>query len=521
MKRFSIIIGLLISLLIFSGTFSLSVFNLTTVGIEDGTLDYFPIVYVTYSPFDFLSFKISDYLMLSHNTWSIGGYSIFQPRYYYIEGKFNFSNINLTVDVLKARMKKTQTEKLDGLIVGGLKFDYTGAGVYVRYNKFNLGFAYDISNLFAGFIQTELFGFKLGGYYETKYSQISVDLNKSFNIKDLNIDTWGAISAKTSDVANFSYLVGGEVRFGNFDFSTQYLKLGSNKYDADFQTGDPNDVAFLPGAWAFYADLDYMLGGYELGVFLRHNSVWLNDNYLPLIGAKLSYKDFTLKVGNGDLISNISGEQKIAVELNYFYSLDFDKLFVKKSPSFKTEKKGVESETTYNSIMDVIFGEEGQTYTVKGVVTSPKDLLGTGSFYIQDEVSGLMIYAPGLTEEINLGDVVVVTGKTKLWNGIIEIVADQVEKVGTATPKADVLTSLSKTFISSLVYVEGVVKEKHTYDFIVDTGSFTIKVYIKKGTNIDLSSIQVGAKVKVVGILTTYQGEYEILPRWQEDIEIK
>jgi len=132
-----------------------------------------------------------------------------------------------------------------------------------------------------------------------------------------------------------------------------------------------------------------------------------------------------------------------------------------------------------------------------------------------------MIYAPGLNEEVNVGDVVVVTGKSKLWNGIIEIVADHVEKVGTATPKADVLTSLSKTFISSLVYVEGVVKEKHTYDFIIDTGSFTIKVYIKKGTNIDLSSIQVGVKVKVVGILTTYQGEYEILPRWQEDIEIK
>ena len=58
-----------------------------------------------------------------------------------------------------------------------------------------------------------------------------------------------------------------------------------------------------------------------------------------------------------------------------------------------------------------------------------------------------MIYAPGLTEEINIGDVVVVTGKSKLWNGIVEIVADHVEKVGTATPKADVLTSLSKTFI--------------------------------------------------------------------------
>lgn len=521
MKKFTIILGLLLALMMFSGNFSLSVFNLTTIGIDDGTLDYFPIVYFSYSPFDFLSFKATDYLALSHDSWTIGNYSVFKPRYYYIEGKFNFSNINLTVDALKARMKKTQTEKLDGLRVGGLKFDYTGLGLYARYNKFNLGVAYDISNLFAVYLQTELFGFKLGGYYETKYSQVSLDLNKSFNIRNLNIDTWGAISAKTSDLVNFSYLIGGKVQFGNFDFYTQYLKLGSNKYDADFQTGDPNDIAFLPNAWALYADLDYTLNNYKLGVFLRHNSVWVNNNYLPLIGAKISFKDFTLKVGNGDLVSNVSGDQKIAVELNYFYSLEFDKLFVKKPSPIKTEAKTTGSETNYNSIMDVIFGEEGQTYTVKGIVTSPKDLLGKGSFYIQDEVSGLMIYAPALTEELNVGDVVIVSGKSKLWNGIIELVADQVEKVGTATPKADVLTSLSKTFISSLVYVEGVVKEKNTYDFMVDTGDFLIKVYIKKGTNIDLSSIQVGTKVKVTGILSTYQGEYEILPRWQEDIEIK
>jgi len=42
--------------------------------------------------------------------------------------------------------------------------------------------------------------------------------------------------------------------------------------------------------------------------------------FYTLIGVKLLYKDFTLKVGNEDLNSKISGDQKIVVEWNYFYS---------------------------------------------------------------------------------------------------------------------------------------------------------------------------------------------------------
>ncbi|MBO8161710.1 MAG: DNA-binding protein [Thermosipho sp. (in: Bacteria)] len=523
MKKIVLFMVLVISMLSFSGSFSLSVLNLTTIGMDDGSLDYFPIVYVTYRPFDFLSLKVSDYLLLSHDTWTFGSFSIFKPRYYYLESKFKISNFDITLDVLKARLKKTQTEKLDGLRVGGLKFDYFGAGAFVRFGKFDLGVAYDTSNLFAGYAQADLLGFKIGGYFETKYQQISMDLNKSFGFKNININTWAALSAKTSDIANFSYLVGAKLQYKNISFSTQYLKLGSNPYDADYQEGDPNSVAFTPDAWAFYADLDYNFNNYILGVFLRHNSEWSTAGYLPLYGAKLTFSDFTLKIGNGDLESNIAGEQKIAVELNYFYSLDFDKLFGMKRVSI-SEKTGpeIKSETSsYNSIMDVILGNEGETYIVKGVVTAPKDLLGKGSFYIQDEVAGLMIYAPALTDMVNVGDVVIVTGTSKLWNGIIEIVASNVEKVGEAVPKADVLTSLSKSFLSSLVYVEGVVKEKNKYDFMVDTGEFIIKVYIKKGTNIDISNIKVGTAVKVTGILSIYKGEYEILPRWQNDVEVK
>ncbi|ABR30478.1 DNA-binding protein [Thermosipho melanesiensis] len=525
MRKIVIFIVLLFSILSFSN-FSLSVLNLTTIGVDDGTLDYFPILYVTYQPFDFLSFKVTDYLKLTHDSFDLGMNSIFKPRYYYFETKFDIFGVNFKMDILKARLKKTQTEKFEGLRLGGLKFDYYGVGMDIKGDKFSLGVAYDIDyNNFAGYLQIELFGFNFGGYYETKYNQVSFDLTKSIDFGKFSIFAWGALSAKTTDIANFSYLIGARVNFGDFAFSTQYLKLGANKYDADYLDGDPNSVAFSSDAWAYYMDIDYTLNDYNFGLFLRYNSVWAsNPSYLPLYGLKVSFKDFVFKIGNGDLIANISGEQKIAVELNYFYTLEFDRISLfgskKKEISPIVVEKNKESAEIYNTVMDVILGEEGKTYVVKGIIASPKDLLSKGSFYIQDETAGLMIYAPSLMENLEVGDVVVVNGRSKLWNGIIEIVAKNVEKVGRKTPRPDVLTSLSKTFISSFVYVEGVVKEKRKFDFIVDTREFLIKIYLKKGTNIDISEVEVGKKVKVQGMLTVYKGEYEILPRYQEDIII-
>jgi len=56
-------------------------------------------------------------------------------------------------------------------------------------------------------------------------------------------------------------------------------------------------------------------------------------------------------------------------------------------------------------------------------------------------------------------------------------------------------------------------------NFIVNTGNFKVKVYIKAATGISLANISEGTKVKVTGILTLFKGEYEIQPIQQSDIE--
>ncbi|RKX44217.1 MAG: DNA-binding protein, partial [Thermotogae bacterium] len=245
----------------------------------------------------------------------------------------------------------------------------------------------------------------------------------------------------------------------------------------------------------------------------KHNSGWANEGVAPLYGMKFSYKDLSLSVANGDLDSNIMGDQKILLEWNYFHSLDFELptfTYAKKIPTPKTE--------AFDKISDVYALPLGSRFKIRGIVISPKDLLGKGSMYIQDATGGIMVYGSAIPADLQVGDVVVVQGASKVWYGITEIVADSVEKAGSAQPRIIPLPSPSREYLSNLVMVVGSVVSKGEYDFIVDTGGYRIKVYIKKGTNIDLSRIVVGAKVRVTGILSIYEGELEILPRRQSDI---
>lgn len=515
MKRLGVILLVLFAAAAFGASLSLSLLNLTTIGISDGKLDYFPIMYLTFRPFEFLSLKVTDYLALSHEKWTLGDYTIFQPRYYYAEVQFPLFNNDFTFDVLKSRLKETLTEKMDGLRVGGLKFDYYGLGGRLKGKWFEFGGAFDVQEkVGAVYGQISFDHIDLGTYYENRYNQISLDANLNLKVANLNNDLWAAVAAKTSTFNDPSFLAGIRSRFGDFEASFQYLRIGANRYDADFQTGDPNEVN--EHSWAIYGELGYHLEDYYGAIFFKHNSRWESGDLVPLYGLKLSYKDISLTIANGDLHSEISGEQKILLEWNYFYSQDFKMLSpVKAKKHVTTQPKEAE---TFDRIADVYVLPLGSHFKIKGIVTSPRDLLGKGSMYIQDETGGVMVYGYSIPEDLQIGEVVVVQGTSKLWYGITEIVADSVEKVGTAQPVVVHLKSLSRDQLSNLVMVEGRVVGKGQYDFMVDTGTFKIKVYIKKGTNISLSAVKEGAKVRVTGILSLYQNELEILPRMQSDI---
>ncbi|MGQ9856610.1 MAG: nucleotide-binding protein [Fervidobacterium sp.] len=171
-------------------------------------------------------------------------------------------------------------------------------------------------------------------------------------------------------------------------------------------------------------------------------------------------------------------------------------------------------------IADVYKVKEGETVEATGIVLAPVGVLGTLTTYMQDETAGIMLYGKLLPADLKVGQVIKVVGKTKVYYDILEIIPDKVEIIGTATPTAIELKDGDfKKYLSNLVNVVGTVNSVEKYQFTVKTDKFEILVYIRKEVPFSVSTLKVGDKVSVMGVMYLYKGMYEILPRTPEDIK--
>jgi len=132
-----------------------------------------------------------------------------------------------------------------------------------------------------------------------------------------------------------------------------------------------------------------------------------------------------------------------------------------------------------------------------------------------------MLYGKSIPTNLQPGDLVSVSGTTKVYNGILEIVVDSITKVGTKQPKAVETKKVEIKHLSNLVKVQGTVKNVSKDTVIIDTGEAEVKIFVKSATGISLSEIKQGMKLTVTGIVSLYKDELEILPRYQEDIVIE
>uniref|UniRef100_A0A7C5U6E2 Nucleotide-binding protein n=1 Tax=Fervidobacterium nodosum TaxID=2424 RepID=A0A7C5U6E2_9BACT len=186
------------------------------------------------------------------------------------------------------------------------------------------------------------------------------------------------------------------------------------------------------------------------------------------------------------------------------------------------------------SLQKVYQLKEGDTVEATGVVLISPNALMNKTTWIQDATAGIMLY--GNLPELKIGDVVKVTGKTKLYYGILEILPDKIEVIGKEQVQP---VNLNKIFeeeakkgqitkqkigelfnnnMSRLVSVSGVISDIQAYQFIVKTDYFDILIYIRKEANISTKELKKGDKVTVNGIMYLYKDTFEILPRFQADI---
>ncbi|RLF97149.1 hypothetical protein DRN58_09110 [Thermococci archaeon] len=210
-----------------------------------------------------------------------------------------------------------------------------------------------------------------------------------------------------------------------------------------------------------------------------------------------------------------------------------------KEPEESTAKTITETETPEKNIaktitetkvsesfMDIEKAREllGETVSIKGVVTAPPGIFRDDVMYIQDSTAGIKVYSRVLNDlDIKLGDVVRIKGVIDRYYENIEIKFLKTEKISILGNETPYSLSLSikeaKNREGSFIAIEGTVTKVYRNKFFVRDESDEIIVYIDKDTGISIS-VKTGDRVKISGVISQYKEDIEILPRYDEDIQL-
>ncbi len=184
---------------------------------------------------------------------------------------------------------------------------------------------------------------------------------------------------------------------------------------------------------------------------------------------------------------------------------------------------------------------EGQFVSVIGVVTGPSSAFSSSgklSMYVQDVSGGVNIYAPSWSDRsFKIGELVSFYGRVTEYNGLTEVVLEgpNYSLYGEGYPfdtlRLKTSEPLSEKHEGRLLEVTGEVASTPREagagrSFTIWNGFTPITVYAYNTTGVDLSEIQPGKLVRIVGIggqydrEAPYDGGYQLLIRAQSDIQI-
>lgn len=185
-----------------------------------------------------------------------------------------------------------------------------------------------------------------------------------------------------------------------------------------------------------------------------------------------------------------------------------------------------EEEIAQISIVEARQKQAGEYASVTGVITILPSILSDQYFYIEDTSGGIQIYCYKKDfPSIALGDLVSVTGQ------IGDYYTDKRLKISDASnikilgksdliePKKVVIDQIDDSFVGQVVEFEGEVSNTSGNTFYLE-GSGEIKISIKEQTNIDKPRMQVGDKVRIIGVVAKYKNNYQVLPFDQAGVTI-
>jgi Leucine-rich repeat (LRR) protein/uncharacterized protein YdeI (BOF family) len=204
--------------------------------------------------------------------------------------------------------------------------------------------------------------------------------------------------------------------------------------------------------YEYVGDLGILTGVSVESSDMHNGNLWVSGGSSYETPANNNFEPNTwyeIDLNTNEIINEISW-QSIADEDNLRprgITFSGNKAYIGQFNSTEDPIVQVFSNNSIRTIEDARNLSIGATVTVKGVVTTPDYRPNGTTFFIQDETAGINIFnAAARTVEVAEGDSVEITGKIKVFNGLVEIVPDDVEtditiiNSGNELPEPQVIT---------------------------------------------------------------------------------
>lgn len=237
--------------------------------------------------------------------------------------------------------------------------------------------------------------------------------------------------------------------------------------------------------------------------------IWSAGDFVPKVETGHSIKLNNIEVDNnisGDWVDNTVNIPAIEEDENLILS--------------------DEEEITQIPIAEARQKIAGKYVSITGVVSIIPGNLSDQYFYVEDKTGGIQIYCYKKDfPKLALGDLVQITGQIGDYYSDKRIKIDDANSIkilGTSElilPKEVKIDQIDDSKVGQIVELEGEVTETSGNTFYLE-GSGEIKISIKEQTKIDKPRMEVGDKVRIVGVVAKYKNSYQVLPFEQSGVTI-
>ncbi len=190
----------------------------------------------------------------------------------------------------------------------------------------------------------------------------------------------------------------------------------------------------------------------------------------------------------------------------------------KKITKQKTTSKAVPSARTLSIAQARTLAKETHVSVIGQATVSPNQL-SKHYFYIADDTGGIQVYSQKELPTLLEGDIVFVQGTMSSANGILRITVPKtgmISKNKTAQPLQPQTEPIDDQAVGQLFTITGEITEVATNRLYLDTGESEIRVRLSAQIK---TTLRVGDKAAITGIVETGAEGFILIPRNQNDIE--